>query len=120
MITLGRDNAQRARNEQEKAAIKCGLRHAKELPQFLPEEGWHLKKDSARKLTPEHRLARFFRKFLQIEVPIPLLKKLTSICAGKPSVLLKTLDLEFLSVIPSSRRFENNTKLLAMIAAKVN
>lgn len=120
MITLGRDNAQRARNEQEKAAIKCGLRHSKENPQFLPEEGWHLRKESAKKLLPEHRLARFFRKFLRVEIPIPLLKKLTSICAGKPSVLLKTLDLEFLSVIPDSRRFENADKLLAMIAAQVN
>ena len=120
MITLGRDNAIRARNEQEKAAVKCGLRNAKENPGFLPEEGWHLRKDSAGKLTPEHRLARFFRKFLRTEVPIPLLKKLTSISAGKPSVRLKTLDLEFLSVIPDSRRHENAEKLLAMIAAKVN
>jgi hypothetical protein len=120
MVTLGRDNAIRQRNEQERAAVKCGLRNAKENPGFLPEEGWHLKGESAKKLQPEHRLARFFRKFLGVEVPIPLLKKLTSISAGKPSVLLKTLDLEFLSVIPDSRRFENADKLLAMIAAKVN
>jgi hypothetical protein len=118
LITLGRDNAQRERNDQERKSIKCGLRHAKENPGYLPLEGWHLKKESAQKLHPEHRLAAFFRKFLHQEVPIPLLKKLTKI-SPKPSILFKTLDLEFLSVIPASRRWESGDKLLMVIAAKV-
>lgn len=119
LITLSRDRAQREANEKERISVKCGLRHAGDNPGYLPLEGWHLRKASARKLTPEHRLASFFRKFLHVEVPIPLLKKLTSICAGKPSVLFKTLDLEFLSVIPASRRWESGDKLLMVIAAKV-
>lgn len=118
LITLGRDNAQREKNDREKGAIPCGLRHAKENPGYLPLEGWHLKKKSAQKLHPEHRLAAFFRKFLHQEVPIPLLKKLTKI-SPKPSILFKTLDLEFLSVIPASRRWESGDKLLMVIAAKV-
>lgn len=117
-ITLGRDNARRAENDKEKSAIPCGLRHSRESPGYLPLEGWHLKKENAQKLHPEHRLAAFFRKFLKQEVPISLLKKLTKI-SPKPSILFKTLDLEFLSVIPASRRWESGDKLLMVIAAKV-
>lgn len=118
-ITLSRDNEQREKNERDKAAVKCGLRNAKENPGFKPLEGWHLRKDSAQYLAPEHRLANFFRKLLGVEVPLPTLKKLT-IISSKPSILLKTLDMEFISVIPDDRRKQVGDKLLAMIEAKVS
>ena len=118
-ITLQRDNEQRSRNERDKAAVKCGLRNAKENPGFKSEEGWHLKKDSANRLNPEHRLANFFRKLLGVEVPLPTLRKL-AIISSKPSILLKTLDMEFISVIPDDRRKAVGDKLLKMIESKVN